>query len=134
MIAAALALRLGLALLFVWAGAAKLVDPGAFAEEIANYRLASALAPLLAATLPSTEILGGLALALGPPRWRAAAALLLLGLLLVFTVAVATAWLRRIDVACGCFGQGGGLVDGLTVLRDLGFVAWAGLVLRASLR
>jgi uncharacterized membrane protein YphA (DoxX/SURF4 family) len=129
-----LALRLALAALFVWAGAAKLADPVAFSEEIANYRLAATLAPLLAATLPSIEIVAGLALAFGPPRWRAGAALLVLALLITFTIAVSTAWLRRIDVHCGCFGKGGGIVDGLTVLRDLALVACAALVLHATAR
>jgi hypothetical protein len=85
----------------------------------------------LGATLPMIEIVAGLLLAIGPALWRAGAALLLLLLLLAFTAAVSTAWLRGIDVACGCFGKGGGFVDGLTVLRDLGFVAWAVVVLRA---
>ena len=127
---AMLVLRLALAALFVWAGAAKLADPIAFSEEIANYRLMAGLAPVIAATLPAIEIVAGLALAFAPAAWRAGAALLVLAMLIVFTGAVTAAWLRGIDVRCGCFGKGGGFIDGLTVARDLAFVAWAAMVVR----
>src|SRR5262245_37240669 len=99
-----LLLRCGLALLFGLAGAAKLSNTTAFAEEIANYRLLPALAPLLAVTLPTIEIATALALAFAPRAWRAGAALLALLLLVAFTIAVTAAWIRGIDVACGCFG------------------------------
>jgi hypothetical protein len=128
----ALALRLGLAALFLWAGGTKLIDPSAFAEEIANYHLVPSLAPWLAATLPTMEVVTGLALAVAPNPWRGGAALLSLLLLSMFTIAVGAAWTRGIDVRCGCFGKGGGPIDGLTVVRDLAFVAWAALVLRLS--
>jgi uncharacterized membrane protein YphA (DoxX/SURF4 family) len=123
-------LRVGLAALLVWAGVAKLLDPKSFSEEVANYRLYSQLAPALATMLPSIEITTGLALVLSPRLWQKAAALLALVLLVVFTGAVASAWLRGIDVRCGCFGTGGGPITGWTVLRDVGFVTWATLVLR----
>jgi putative oxidoreductase len=129
-----LVLRVGLAALFVWAGAAKLGDPLAFTDEIANYRLLPQLAPLLGAALPMIEVVAGLVLVIGPTLWRAGAALLILGLLVAFTGAVSAAWLRGIDVACGCFGKGGGFVDSMTVLRDLAFVAWAAIVLARVLR
>ncbi len=124
-----LALRLGIAAVLVYAGAAKVTDPHAFAEDIGNYRLLPALAPLLAVTLPFIEIVAGLALAFGRGALRQGAALLSLGLLLVFVIAVASARVRGIDVRCGCFGTGGGPVTTLVVLRDVGFVAWAALVL-----
>jgi len=130
----ALVMRYALATLFVWAGAAKLVDTAAFTEEIANYHLFPSLAPLLGATLPMVEIVSGVALALGRGAWRAGAALLVLVLLLAFTAAVSAAWLRGIDVRCGCFGKGGGPIDGITVVRDVAFVIWSAIVLRFSLR
>ena len=127
-------LRWALAALFVWAGAAKLVDTAAFTEEIANSHLWPALAPLLGAIFPMVELLAGLALALAPRAWRAGAALLVLLLLLAFTGAVTAAWLRGIDVRCGCFGKGGGPIDGLTVARDVVFVLWSGFVMRNAAR
>jgi hypothetical protein len=125
-------LRFGLAALFVYAGAVKLGDPATFAEEIANYRLVPQLAPWLAAVLPMMELATGVTLALAPALWRSAAAILALALLTVFTIAVTAAWFRGIDVRCGCFGKGGGPIDGWTVARDVLFVMWAAVVLRAT--
>jgi putative oxidoreductase len=114
-----LLLRLGLAGLFVIAGALKLGDPAAFAQQIANYQLMPALAPYLAIVLPAVEIVGGLALAAGPARWRQAGALVLAALSAMFTVAVAAAAARGLDISCGCFGQGSGPVTWLTVARNV---------------
>ena len=121
-------LRVLLGALFVYAGALKLADVSGFVEEITNYRLFPQLAPLLGTVLPAVEVVAGFALVAGPKTWRPPAALLVLALLVMFTVAVTSAWLRHIDVSCGCFGKGGGPVDGNTVLRDLVLVAWAALV------
>ena len=129
-----LALRIGLGALLVYAGALKLGAPATFADDIANYHLLPVLAPLLAATLPAVEIVCGLALVLLPARWRTGAALLAVVLMAMFTVAVGSAWLRGIDVRCGCFGTGGGPVDGLTVARDALFVLWALAVLLLARR
>jgi putative oxidoreductase len=126
----ALLVRLGLAGLFVVAGALKLGDPEAFAQEIANYQLLPALAPYLAIALPPVEIVAGLALAVGPAPWRRAGALLLALLSALFTVAVAAAAARGLDITCGCFGQGSGPVSWMSVARNvtllilLSAVAW----------
>jgi putative oxidoreductase len=100
------ALRLGLGALFVVAGVLKLRDPTAFATEIANYRWLAQLAPVGAATLPAIEVLLG-------------------GLLIVFTAAIAQAVARGINVDCGCFGGGGGPVTGWTVVRDVALLLGA---------
>ena len=121
--------RVALGALFVYAGALKLTDVAGFVEEIANYRLLAMLAPFLGTVLPTVELVAGLALVLAPKPWRAPAALLVLALLVMFLGAVTSAWLRHIDVRCGCFGTGGGPVDGLTVLRDVALLAWAAAVL-----
>ena len=124
------ALRIGLGLLMAYAGAMKLLEPPAtFAEEIGNYRLLPNLAPLAAVTLPAIEVVAGLALLLLRGGWRRGAALLNLGLLLVFTAAVASARARGIDLRCGCFGGDSGPVTNLTVVRDLALSAWAAVVL-----
>jgi putative oxidoreductase len=117
-----LLLRLGLGGLFVVAGALKLGDPAAFAQQIANYQLVPALAPYLAILLPPVEVVAGLALAAGPARWRQAGALVLALLTAMFTVAVASAAARGLDISCGCFGDPGsasGPVGWLTVARNL---------------
>jgi uncharacterized membrane protein YphA (DoxX/SURF4 family) len=115
----ALLLRLGLGGLLVVAGALKLRDPSGFAVEIGNYQLVPTLAPYLAAALPVTEILLGLGLAFFPLGWRRPAAVGVALLLLTFALAVASAYLRGINIACGCFGGGGDAIGPLTLMRNL---------------
>ena len=119
------ALRLGLGGLFLIAGVLKLSDPSAFALEIHNYQLLPALAPALAAALPTVEIALGAAMAIGPRRWAHASAFAATLVLLVFTVAVSSVVVRGINITCGCFGEGSGPVTALTVLRDIALVAAA---------
>ena len=116
-------LRLGLGGLLAVAGLLKLRDPSGFAVEIGNYQLFPTLAPYLAAALPATEIVVGLGLVLLPAGWRRAAALAAGVLLLSFVVAVSSAYLRGINIACGCFGAGGDAISWLTVGRNLGLLA-----------
>lgn len=127
-----LLLRLSLGALFVYAGAMKLRDPGAFAVEIANYHLLPDLAPWLAVTLPSTEVVAGVSLCLAPGPWLRAAALLVGALSAVFTVAVAQVVARGINISCGCFGGDSGPVTLVTVGRDLAFLVAAALVYRLA--
>lgn len=124
-----LALRVGLGGLFVFAGLMKLGDPVQFAIEIGNYRLFASLAPYLAVILPYIEIALGAAVLFLPRDWRRGAALALAGLTAVFTVAVAQAVGRGINVDCGCFGGSSGPVTWLTVARDMALVLAAAALL-----
>jgi putative oxidoreductase len=122
------ALRLGLGGLFAAAGALKLGDANAFAIEIHNYQLLPALAPALAVTLPTIELALGAALIAGRWPWVRAGALCAVGVLGVFTVAVASVVVRGINITCGCFGAGSGPVTILTVLRDVALLAAGALL------
>jgi len=126
--ALALMLRLGLGGLLLLAGALKLRAPVAFATEIANYQLLPALAPYVAAVLPVVELVIGGALVVAPRAWRRAAALGALALLATFTVAVGSAFFRRINIDCGCFGTGGGPITGLTLVRNVVLMAAAAAI------
>jgi putative oxidoreductase len=125
-----LVLRLALGALLALAGLLKLRDPTAFATEIANYQLLPGGAAVLAAVLPSVEVVIGTALLVLPRAWRRAAAASALALFVVFTGAVASAYFRRINIDCGCFGTGGGPIGALTLLRNLMLIAAAVLLLR----
>ena len=92
--------RLFLAGLFLWAGAAKLLEPRAFARLISSYGLApeSLLVPI-AVGLPLIEVLVGLGLAFDI-RGSAASAL---ALLLLFVAVLGFGLMSELDVDCGCF-------------------------------
>lgn len=123
--------RLVVASLFLYAGATKLQDPAAFAQEIDHYELLPWLAPYLAVTLPTIELVLGLGLAVGPAPWFRAAALACAGLMAVFTFAAGSALYRDLNIDCGCFGSGSGPITWLTIVRDVAllsaalFAAWA---------
>lgn len=105
--------------LFVVAGVLKLSDPNAFAIEIVNYRLLPELAPYAAVGLPPVEVAIGLAMVAPADIWRRAGAACATGLMVVFTLAVASAVARGMDVSCGCFGSSSGSVTWVTVARDI---------------
>ncbi len=97
-------LRAGSALLFIWAGAAKVADPGRFLLEIQSFHLLPYwLEYVVAHALPCLEIICGLALfTLG---YSTAASLVLMLMTGAFVVFLATARLLGIDTSCGCFGK-----------------------------
>lgn len=100
----ALAARVVLAGVFVYAGVLKAVDPQEFLLDVRSFQmLRDPWAAVLALGLPWLEIFCGLALLLG--GWTRGACLILGGLLLVFAAAFIQAWARGIDVTCGCFGK-----------------------------
>ena len=109
--------------LFVWAGLAKLGDPRSFADQVHNFRLVPvALENLVAMTLPWIELLAGLAL-ITRLRARAGAATASI-LMAVFTLGVAIAFARGLDVECGCFGTAdASRVGVLKLLENLGMLA-----------
>jgi uncharacterized membrane protein YphA (DoxX/SURF4 family) len=95
--------RIVLAAVFLYAGGLKALDPAGFALSIDNYRLLPyPAAAALALYLPWLELGGGLAVLW--PRIRPGALAVLLGLGLVFSGVIASAWLRSLDIGCGCFG------------------------------
>jgi putative oxidoreductase len=124
--------RVGVAALLVVAALLKLRSPTEFATEIANYQLAPAAAPYLAASLPMAELVIGLALLVAPRVWRRAAAAAALALFVMFEVAVSAAYLRHINIDCGCFGAGGGPITFLTIFRNAALIAASAALVRAE--
>jgi len=126
-------IRLGLAALFLWTGAQKLVDPGSFAAAIANYRvLPDALVGVAAVGLPVLEIVIGAALLW--PTYAQGAAVLVAALLVLFAAAMAQSKLRGIDLDCGCFGADqSSQVSWLKVTVNVGLAMLAGWTARTRL-
>ena len=127
----ALAARLYLGLLFVTASWHKLIEPGAFAIDIATYQiLPLAVINLMAIVLPWVEIVTGIMLIVGF-RTRAAA-LLVAGMMVMFTVAIIIALGKGLDMSCGCFASQGASEDPIswrTIVRDAGWLCLALYVL-----
>ena len=96
-------LRFLMAGLFIYAGVIKSIQPELFVDEIEAYRLLPyKLSLLLSLYLPFLEIVAGIALLL--PRWSRISSALLIALMGIFLVALLSAWVRGLDIACGCFG------------------------------
>ena len=123
---AAIACRVVLGALFLWAALTKLPDMNGFAQDVANYRVVpGALVPFVAASVVGVEIVAGLALVTGIAA--RAAAVVVSALLIAFIAFLAQALLRGIDLRCGCFG-GDEIASWWTVARDVLMLAAALLV------
>jgi len=100
-----LVLRMVLGIVFLYAGTMKVLNPQAFADSIATFKLLPAqFINVVAFGLPPLEILLGLMLVSG---WKSrAAALTVACLSIVFCIALGQALIRGLVVDCGCFGSG----------------------------
>lgn len=114
-------LKLALAGIFFYAGSIKIAHPESFALDIYNYKvLPLALVNLSALILPFLEILCALGLLF---RFSAKASNhFLVLIMLVFLIASIQAWLRGLNIQCGCFGKGSTTVGPITFLRDSAIV------------
>ncbi|MBD0694889.1 DoxX family protein [Streptomyces sp. CBMA123] len=127
------AVRLGLAVVWGWAGLAKIADPAEAAQAVRAYEiLPEGLVKPIGYGLPFLELALALLLVIGiGVRLVAGVSALLL---LAFIAGIASAWARGISIDCGCFG-GGGHVDASQteylqeILRDTGFLLLAGFLL-----
>jgi hypothetical protein len=127
-----LLLRIGLGLLFIGASYYKILSPGAFAHEIYNYKI---LPPWIinpmAITMPFVQLFCGLALVFD--KGAKGASLLIWLMLLTFSAAIASALLRGLNIACGCFKSGGSPATWLTFGRECLFLALAAINLKYQL-
>jgi len=122
-----------LAGLFVYAGIIKLIQPDTFLSDIESYRMMPySLAWLVAFYLPPLEIICGLGLLL--PQLRKASACILLLLMIAFIIAIAVAWGRGLNIACGCFGSSTEATNyPWLIVRDLLMAGGLAFVLHATL-
>jgi uncharacterized membrane protein YphA (DoxX/SURF4 family) len=125
-----LLVRLGLAGVFIVAGALKVTDLPASGRAVVAYELMPTdVAMAVGAIQPFFElVLGGLLLIGLATRVSA-----LIGALtmVAFISGISAAWARGLNIDCGCFSKGGHLPPGVTpnylpeILRDIGFLAMA---------
>lgn len=126
-----LAARWYLGVVFALACWHKLLDPAAFALDVATYRfLPLALVNGFALALPWVELVAAVLLVVA---FRTEAAALLVALMMVaFLVALAHALALGLDLSCGCFAGSGAEEDPIswrTIVRDLAWLLLALYVL-----
>ncbi|PRP90730.1 Methylamine utilization protein MauE [Enhygromyxa salina] len=127
MLAAGWAGRLIASSVFIYAAVIKILDPAAFAEDIANYQAFPHWTwNLAAAVVPIAELLGALAVLTGFKR--RAGTLVLGSLTLAFIGLILSVIVRGIDLNCGCFGEAAeaSAVGWPLLLRDLGLLVAIG--------
>jgi uncharacterized membrane protein YphA (DoxX/SURF4 family) len=127
------AARLGLAAVWLYAGASKVTDLAASGRAVNAYQVMPYdLAKVVGAALPFVEIALGLLLLAGLATRLVAVVSAVV--LVVFVAGIVSAWARGLAIDCGCFGGGGELAAGQSpsylpeILRDLGFLFLAGFL------
>jgi cation diffusion facilitator family transporter len=119
----AVAARLILAGVFIYASYDKILHPAAFAEAVYNYQiLPDNLVNIAALVLPWLELLLGLLLVAG--MWLPGAVIGVNLLMVTFLSAIAFNLYRGLDIACGCFSteSTGAGISGREILRDSSFL------------
>ena len=119
--------RLVLAVVFIYAGVQKFLQPDVFFEEIEAYRLLpNAVVYFGAYFLPTLEIAVGIGVLFRVTlKWSA---LLIIALNVVFILAILLAWMRGLDIDCGCFGESDELIANYSIyyakiiMRDFLFI------------
>lgn len=114
--------RIILGLIFMTAGAEKISDPESFAVAIENYRLFPVITiNLIALTLPWLEFVIGLFLIFG--IYVKENVFIINVLLVLFIIFVLSAFLRGLDIECGCFGTRDGQKVGIyKILENMGLL------------
>ncbi|MEM0967385.1 MAG: MauE/DoxX family redox-associated membrane protein [Verrucomicrobiota bacterium] len=123
-----------LAAVFAYAGFLKVLDPAEFRIAVESFRMVDGF--LLSASvygIPALEVV--LAVGLFIPRYRLTAAVLSFLLMVLFTVLILIAWVRGIDLTCGCFGAPASNDTNYPFLlgRDLALIFVAVVVWKGSL-
>lgn len=120
----ALAFRLYLGGLFIYASIYKIQYPAEFAESIAAYQMVPHfLVNPMAAVLPWLELISGTLAVIGL-RVRAALAIMA-GLMVAFTLSLLWVMAMDIPIGCGCFTGQEAEAGPLTIARDLAWLAMA---------
>ena len=113
--------RILLAAVFLYASWSKIQDPALFMDAIRSYQmhLPEILVAWVAIVLPPTEAV--VACALVATKRARESAVLVCAMLLVFLFGLTQAWIRGLEISCGCFGPDAGEAAPLwlDILRDL---------------
>ena len=128
-------LRLIFGAIFVWSGIAKLKDPISFGDAVRNFKIVGdPIAPALALFIPWVELIAGFAVMIWGARRGKAGTITLLGCIVIFTIAIVSAWVRGLDISCGCFGGAGAVNYSIKIATNCGLIAVGIFLLRVSLQ
>ena len=109
--------------IFLYASYDKILDPESFAIAVQNYKLIPmSLSNLVALILPWCEFFCAVLLIAG--WWHKPAALLVSVMTLIFIIALSLAYMRGLDIDCGCFGTGS-LVSIQRIIEDFILLAFS---------
>ncbi|MEC5128865.1 MauE/DoxX family redox-associated membrane protein [Verrucomicrobiales bacterium BCK34] len=115
-------LRLVFGALFIWSGIAKIKDPIGFADAVRNFEIiGDPYAVAVALYLPWLEVISGIAVMWD--RFAKSASFLITGMIAVFTLLIVTAWVRGLDISCGCFGGTGEMNYPVKIAQNIGLIA-----------
>jgi uncharacterized membrane protein YphA (DoxX/SURF4 family) len=130
-----LVVRLGLGLIFIMSSVPKIQQPYAFLGSIYGYELVGPkMGVLVTMVLPWVELFTGVCLVGGV--FVGGALLASMGMGVLFTVVLASALYRHLDISCGCFSSnpGAGKISYITLIRAIvitlvSAAAYAGTIL-----
>jgi len=115
------AFKILIGLVFILSSVTKVFEPAEFSKSIGSYKMVPEifLYPM-AVVIPWLQLICGILMILDV--YSKSTALILSGLLGVYTIAITQAWLRGFDMDCGCFDLMIGLPDKVgifAIIRDL---------------
>ena len=116
-----LLIRVILGLVFIYASYDKILDPGKFARDIANYHIIPfGLENSIAIILPWIELLIGLGIILG--IFLDGSVFLSGGFLVLFILMIFQAMMRGFNIECGCGLKEGEMVGWSKILENIVFL------------
>ncbi|MFO7889662.1 MAG: MauE/DoxX family redox-associated membrane protein [bacterium] len=125
----ALFLRLGFGVLLIFSSFHKIMHPWDFSFDVENYRIVGeAVSQLAAVWLPYFELL--LALFLISGIWLQAAVIMNFLLMQLFFILILQAFIRGLDINCGCFYSGEGSPIGpVKIIENIVFLGFSLMLL-----
>ena len=114
-------IRILLGVIFIYASYDKILDPGKFARDIANYHLIPmGFENLIALIIPWLELFIGIGLIAG--FMVNGASIISGGLMVIFILFILQATLRGFNIECGCGLKDGEMVGWNKILENLVFL------------
>lgn len=124
---AVIMLRLIFGAILIYAGAVKAGSSQEFAFAIENYRVLNLnLSAWVAVWLPSLELLTGILLISG--FWPKSISIVNVIIMFIFFCMILQAYIRNLDIVCGCFSASSGTVN-FTKLLENGLLLAGGVIL-----